>query len=184
MLLAKCPKIRRSQNCILAFSFFVVYRGDKYIPWDLLVKDVPEEHKQDLEYIIEMIDWEANIDPNFYANRFVEPKPVKPLEEMREEGYEEYWISYNSEYFGAKELTILPQRTVTITENTAYGLIVIQGHGKFGVLDIESPAMIRFGQLTNDELFVTVEAAREGIAITNESATDDLVMLKHFGPEV
>jgi hypothetical protein len=40
-----------------------------------------------------------------------------------------------------------------------------------------------FGQLSNDELFVTMEAAREGIVITNESDTDDLVMLKHFGPE-
>lgn len=165
------------------FAMFQSIVWDKYIPWDLLVKDVPEAHKHDLDYIVEMIDWELNLDPNFYANRFVEPKPVKPLEEMREEGYEEYLISYNSEYFGAKELTILPKRTVTITENAAYGLIVIQGHGKFGALDIESPAMIRFGQLTNEELFVTVGAAREGVVITNESDKDDLVMLKHFGPD-
>ena len=91
---------------------------------------------------------------------------------------------YNSEYFSARELTVYPGRSVTIKEKEAYGLIVVQGHGRFGALDIESPAMIRFGQMTNDELFVTVGAAREGIEIRNGSAADDLVMLKHFGPGV
>jgi len=102
---------------------------------------------------------------------------------MREEGCEEYWIQYKSEFFSAKELTILPGRSVTIKDKSAYGLIVVQGHGKFGVLDIESPAMIRFGQMTNDELFVTIKAAQDGITIMNGSNTDDLVMLKHFGPQ-
>ena len=100
------------------------------------------------------------------------------------EGYEEYLISYKSEYFGAKELTVLPKCTVTIKEKAAYGAIVVQGQGKFGALDIESPALIRFGEMTNDEVFVTAEAAQEGIVITNESDADNLVMLKHFGPEV
>jgi len=165
------------------FAMFQSLVWDRYTPWDLLVKDVLEEHKHDLDYIVNMIDWELNLDPKFYKNRYLGPKPVKPLEEMREEGYEEYLIVYNSDYFYAKELTILPKRTLIITENAAYGVIVIQGHGKFGVLDIESPAMIRFGELTNDEIFVTMEAAREGIVITNESDKDNLVMLKHFGPE-
>ncbi len=166
------------------FAMFQSLVWDMYTPWDLLVKDVPEEHKRDLDYIVEMLDWEANVDPNFYANHFLEPKPVTSPEEMWSEGYEEYHVVYNSDYFGAKELTILPKRSVTIKENAAYGLIVVQGHGKFGVLDIEAPTLIRFGQMTNDELFVSCEAAREGIVITNTSDMDKLVMLKHFGPEV
>lgn len=165
------------------FAMFQSLVWDRYTPWDLLVKDVPEEYTHDLDYIVNMLDWELNLDPEFYKNRYLRPKPVKPLREMREEGYEEYWIAYNSDYFYAKELTILPKRTMIITEDAAYGAIVIQGHGKFGALDIESPAMIRFGELTNDEIFVTMEAAREGIVITNESDKDDLVMLKHFGPK-
>ena len=44
------------------------------------------------------------------------------------------------------------------------------------------PALIRFGQLTMDEFFVTEEAAREGVVISNPSRTDPIVMLKHFGP--
>ena len=50
-------------------------------------------------------------------------------------------------------------------------------------LDIESPALIRFGEMTNDEVFVTAGAAQEGVVITNTSTADNLVMLKHFGPE-
>lgn len=102
---------------------------------------------------------------------------------MKESGYEEYDVVYNSPFFSARELTVYPGRTVTIRDNGAYGAIVIQGHGKFGALDIEAPAMIRFGQMTADELFVSFRSAKEGIPITNDSEFDDLVMLKHFGPE-
>jgi hypothetical protein len=166
------------------FAMFQSLVWEHYIPWDLLVKDVPEEYKYDLDYIIDLINWELNLDPDFYKNRFLEPKPVKPVEEMLNEGYKEYHVVYNSEYFSAKELTVLPGCTVTITDDAAYGVIVIQGHGKIGVLDIEAPAMIRFGQMTSDELFVSVNAAKEGVYIINQSSTDELVMLKHFGPVV
>jgi hypothetical protein len=43
--------------------------------------------------------------------------------------------------------------------------------------------MIRFGQMTEDELFVTDSAAKAGVEIVNTSESDDLVMLKHFGPK-
>ena len=42
--------------------------------------------------------------------------------------------------------------------------------------------MIRFGEMTEDEIFVTAAAARDGVRIENHSATDPLVLLKHFGP--
>ena len=42
--------------------------------------------------------------------------------------------------------------------------------------------MIRFGELTEDELFVTASAAQQGVTIVNPSHTDPLVILKHFGP--
>jgi hypothetical protein len=48
---------------------------------------------------------------------------------------------------------------------------------------VETPALIRFGQLTHDEYFVSEATAREGVTITNPSKTDPIVMLKHFGPE-
>ncbi|MCX7668305.1 MAG: hypothetical protein N2Z84_05190, partial [Atribacterota bacterium] len=165
------------------FAMFQNIVWDQYLSWDLLVKDVPEAHKKDLDYIVSLIDWEANVDPDFCRNHFLPPKPVKPVEEMREAGYEEYVVVYHSEYFSAKELTVFPGRSVTIKEDAAYGLIVVQGHGRFGVLDIETPTLIRFGEMTKDELFVTVEAARNGVTIANESNVENLVILKHFGPK-
>jgi len=45
-----------------------------------------------------------------------------------------------------------------------------------------APTMIRVGQMSEDELFVTSEAARQGVRIENGSASDPLVILKHFGP--
>ena len=101
---------------------------------------------------------------------------------MKSEGYVENWICYRSSEFSAKELTVLPGATVTITDAGAYGLIMMQGHGAMGVWPIESPAMIRYGQLTHDEYFVTEAAAKAGVVITNPSKSDPIVMLKHFGP--
>jgi len=51
-----------------------------------------------------------------------------------------------------------------------------------GSWPIESPALIRFGQLTYDEFFVSFSAAAGGVAIHNPSKADTIVMLKHFGP--
>ena len=58
----------------------------------------------------------------------------------------------------------------------------MQGHGKMGRWDIEAPALIRYGQLTYDEFFVSEDAARSGVTIVNPSQADPIVMLKHFGP--
>jgi len=85
--------------------------------------------------------------------------------------------------FSAKELTVFPGKTVVVRDNAAYGMIMMQGHGRMGVWDIETPALIKFGQLTKDEFFVSESAAREGVSITNNSTCDPIVMLKHFGPE-
>ncbi len=166
------------------FAMFQSLVWDVPTPWELLTKNVPEEHKNDLDYIVSLINWDLNVDPDFYQNRFAEPKPVKPVEEMKSEGYEEYWISYKSSDFSAKELRVFPGKTVTIKDEGAYGLITIEGHGQFGSLSIDAPSLIRFGEMTSDELFVTQKAAREGITITNQSENGMLVILKHFGPEL
>jgi hypothetical protein len=146
------------------------------------VKNVPEEKHHDFDYILSMIDWDLNTLPNFAEKFFRKPKPVKSEKEMESDGYLEYWISYGSPFFAAKELTILPGRTVTIRDTGPYGLIMLQGHGKIGIWDVETPTLIRFGQLTNDEFFVSFTAAKEGVKIQNPSTSDPIVMLKHFGP--
>ncbi|MBA7653417.1 hypothetical protein ES703_61266 [subsurface metagenome] len=72
---------------------------------------------------------------------------------------------------------------MTIKDGAAYGLIMMQGHGTMGTWDIETPALIRYGQLTHDEFFVSEKAAKDGITIANPSKADPIVMLKHFGPD-
>jgi hypothetical protein len=101
---------------------------------------------------------------------------------MEEAGYREVWITYGGAYYSAKELTVLPGRSVTIKDAAAYGLILTQGYGTLGKTPVSTPTMIRFGQLTEDELFVTASAAKQGVQIQNRSTTDPLVILKHFGP--
>ncbi len=149
---------------------------------EFLWKDTPAERKGDLDYLVEVIDWESNVDPDFAEHHFMRPRPVRRAEEMEAEGYVENWICYRSGAFSAKELTVLPARSVTIADAAAYGLIMMQGHGTMGRWEVETPAMIRFGQLTHDEFFVSEAAAGQGVSITNPSPTDPLVMLKHFGP--
>ena len=73
----------------------------------------------------------------------------------------------------------MPGRTVAIKDAASHGMIMMQGHGT-GFWDIETPSMIRYGQLTHDEYFISEKAAREGVRITNLSKTDPIVMLKHF----
>jgi len=154
------------------------------VPTELLWKDCPEDKIGDFDYLIEVLDWEANVDPNFVENHYMEPKSCfGSAEEVEENGYDEKWICYRNEAYSATELTVLPGRSVTIKNAGCYGMIMMQGHGTMGASHIETPTMIRFGQLTHDEYFVTEATAQAGVTITNPSPTDPIVMLKIFGPE-
>lgn len=169
-----------------ASDVFAMYQSlvnEAIIPEELLWKGTPKDRIGDYDQLMEVIDWELNTNPNLLETRFMEPIPVKDEKEMISEGYIEKWICYRSTAFSAKELTVLPGQTVTIRDAAAYGLIMMQGHGTMGVWDIETPTMIRYGQFTNDEFFVSEKAAQEGVKIVNNSKTDPIVMLKHFGPD-
>src|SRR5688572_13153691 len=45
----------------------------RYVPWESLVKDVPPQYHNDLDYLIEHLDWEANINPRFKDSHYLEP---------------------------------------------------------------------------------------------------------------
>jgi hypothetical protein len=152
------------------------------VPWELLVKDVPKEHHQDVNYLIEQLDWEGNVDPSFKDQHYLEPIA---LADTGGEGYVDRWIVYGKvdgeELFSAKELTVDPGVKVTIKDNGAYGLIAVQGYGRIGKLPLQTPAMIRFGELTDDEVFVSDPAARAGVVFEN-IGKEPLVTLRYFGP--
>jgi hypothetical protein len=164
------------------FAMFQSEVEGRMVEWDLLTKDVQPEHHRDLDYLVSMLAWDENVNPEFGKTNQRFPKPVRPMAEMAEAGYRENWITYGTRHYSAKELTIFPKRTVTIRDGAAYGLIFTQGYGMFGKLAVSTPTMIRFGEMTQDELFVSAEAAKAGVRIQNLSETDPLVLLKHFGP--
>jgi hypothetical protein len=152
------------------------------VPWSLLVKDFPKEKHQDLQYLVDALDWEGNVDPSFKDNHYLEPIPA-----AQGDGWVDKWIVYGKvkgkELFSAKELTVNPGVKSTIKDNGAYGLIAVQGCGKIGKHALQTPAMIRFGELTEDEYFVTADAAGAGVTFEN-SGSEPLVTLRYFGPDV
>ncbi len=153
------------------------------VPWSLLVKDMPADKHDDVDFIIDQLDWDGNLDPNFKDNHYLEP-----VVDTQDDAHADRWIVYGridgKQYFSAKELTIKPGGKVTITDNGATSVIVTQGSGTANGMILDCPKLIRFHDLTQDEFFVTEAAAKAGVVYENTSTTEDLVMLRYFGPEV
>jgi hypothetical protein len=157
------------------------WSNNREVPAELMWKDVPQDRVGDLDFVIDLLDWERNADPNFVTNRSMRPYESRWSRESGAPAAER-WVVYLCLAASAKELSVRPGATVTVTDTDAYGLIVVQGYGSVGRHGVESATAIRFGELSNDELFVSEEAAQAGVRIVNSSSVQDLVMLKHFGP--
>jgi hypothetical protein len=154
-----------------------VASGEVY-PYEFLAENCPEEKKRDIDYIMSLLDWEKNVDPHYKRTYFRPPLPCPTADER----VAEHWITYGNEYFGARELTIAPGQRVVVRDRVAFGCIIIQGYGQFGPYAAGAATMLRFGQRSADEYFVSEQRAREGLAITNASPCEPMVILKHFGP--
>jgi hypothetical protein len=153
-----------------------VVAGEVY-PYEFLVENCPEERKRDVDYVMSLMDWEKNVDPH-YRKRYFRP----PIVASEDENHVEKWVVYATGHIAAKELTIFPGRSAVAKDRAAYGCILTQGHGLVGNHEAETAVMLRFGSPSADEYFVGEQAAREGVRVVNRSATEPLVMLKHFGP--
>lgn len=152
------------------------------VPWELLVKDVPPAKHKDLDYLVNQLDWDENVDPSFKDHHYLEPKADGGGAGA---GHADRWVVYGKikgeDLFSAKELTVNPGAKVTIKDPGAYGLIAVQGTGKVGKMALQTPAMIRFGELTEDEVFVSASAAVQGVTFEN-TGLEPLVTLRYFGP--
>ena len=167
---------------------FAMYQNlieGREVPWSNLVKDMPKEHHKDLDFIVDQLDWDKNVDPKFKENHYLEPVPVA---DTRSEGYMDRWIVYGKvdgeQLFTAKELTVEPGVKATIADTGAYGLVCVQGAGKINRQPLNSPKIIRFNRLTEDEYFITEGGAKAGITFENTSESEPLVILRYFGPGV
>jgi hypothetical protein len=164
------------------FGMFQNIVEGRYVPWSLLVKDMPEDKHQDLDFIMGQLDWEKNVDTHFKENNYLEPI----VDEARSgDGYTDKWIVYGrvdgEQLFSAKELTIEPGAKCVLQDPGPSGWITVQGKGRIGSLNLQTPAMIRFGELTEDEVFISHRAAQAGVEIENTGA-EPLVGLRYFGP--
>lgn len=153
------------------------------VPRSLLTKDFPKEKHDDLQHLVDALDWDQNVDTHFLDNHYLEPVPVA---DTAKEGYVDRWIVYGKvageQLFTAKELTVDPGASCTIKDGGAYGWITVQGEGRIGSLRLQTPAMIRFGAMTEDEVFVSAKAARSGVVVRN-TGSEPLVGLRYFGPD-
>jgi hypothetical protein len=163
------------------YSMYQSMADGRPLEWDHLVRDVPSERQRDLDYLVGQLDWEANTDAQFKQNHYLEPVKI----EGQIEGSLDRWIIYGNfddqQLFTAKETRIEPGTRVTIRDEGAYGLIATQGSGWIGKQRLQTPAMSRYGELTDDEVFVSHEAARQGVVFDNTGA-EPLVVLRFFGP--
>lgn len=151
--------------------------GHEVYPYDFLVENCPEDRKLDIDYVLSLMDWEKNIDPHYKKHYFRPPITV-----LQDDSHTIKWIVYGNEYIGAQEVTIQPGATITLQGPVAYGCILVQGYGQFGAYTAESATMLRYGQPSADEYFVSETAACRGVTITNRSICEPMVILQHFGP--
>jgi hypothetical protein len=186
------PRILHAPGSLVTYEpqwgsdVFAMYQSmveGRPVPWELLVKDVPQDRHQDLDYLVDQLDWEGNVDPNFKDHHYLEPIPIG---NTAANGYVDRWVVYGKlngqELFSAKELTVNSGVRVTLRDNGAYGLITVQGNGWIGKQRLQTPAMIRYGELTEDEVFVSYETAHNGVVFDN-TGSEPLVTLRYFGPE-
>lgn len=170
------------QSASDVFAMCESWSNNREVPVELLWKDVPEQRHGDVDAVLELLDWERNVDPDFVQSRFMRPRETEASRAGGGRTHTESWIVYRSNAFSAKELVVRPGATAVVSEQDAYGAIVVQGRGSFGGHVAESPTLLRFGRLSQDEFFVSADAAAAGVTVRNDSEVEELVVLKHFGP--
>ncbi len=149
--------------------------GEHTVSESLLWKDVPEEKKGDFNFLVEVIDWEANTDPYFYENHVLSPKQT-----FCQDGLTIEDLAYRSSVLGAERISLAPGSSVKLTSSYAYGMILLQGVGTINNQPLETPTLIRYGQTTYDEYFVSMKAAKDGVIIANTLKSQPLVFLRHY----
>ena len=166
------------------FGMFQSLVEGREVPWSLLVKDMPPDKHQDLDFIVGQLDWEKNVDTHFKEHNYLEPIIDAGCSGG---GATDRWIVYGTvdgrQLFSAKELTLEPGAKHTLKDAGASGWITVQGRGRMGKLNLQTPAMIGFGEETEDEVFITHEAATAGVELEN-FGSEPLVGLRYFGPDV
>jgi hypothetical protein len=157
------------------FAMLQAVTGGTRISKDLLWKDVRAEDRERLgeRFILELIDWEANGDPDFYDDHHLSPQPV----EGAAAGAEESWIFYGTTKFSGKKVVVRPGVTARLTDHGVHTVFVWSGRGTYGGREVVG------GRPGADELLVAHDRAVAGVEVRNDGS-EDLVAIRFFGPDV
>ena len=127
----------------------------------MLTDCIPDEEKNDLEAIFAQIDWAESTRTDYKEKYYRAPKVLS----AEQKGLSEKWVAYANEWVAAKEVTVQPGAEVVLKDSACYCALVVQGFGTFGKFACEAPGLLRFGQNSGDEFFVSNAAAVKGIKI-------------------
>jgi len=157
------------------FAMLLGVAGGKPISKDLLWKDVDPKAKKrnDMNAILDLIDWEVCCDPYFYEHHH-----ITPIEARSSSDGSEHWVFYGTPKFSGKKTMVKPGRSLSFRERGPFSFLVWKGRGRFSDLAIRAG-----GDHTRDEFFVVHEKAVETITVQN-TGDEDLVLFKFFGPDV
>src|SRR3954447_7232742 len=159
------------------FAMLQALNAGRIISKDLLWKDVrPEDREAHGErFILDLIDWETNADPEFYEHRHLEAVPVTGAEPQP--GGEVHWIYYGTSKFSGTRIVVRPGATFRSVSAGVHNLLVWRGSGTIGGVQVEG------GNPDRDELLIAHHRATAGVEIRN-TGRDDLQVLAFFGPDV
>lgn len=79
-----------------------------------------------------------------------------------------------------EELTLAPGVSTRLQHSGPMALLCVQGQGLVSKTHIQHPYAVDDGKLTADEIFVTGEAARRGVAIRNTGSHEPLRLLRIY----
>jgi hypothetical protein len=157
-----------------AMAFLQASCGDVSLSKDLLYMAVApgEREARGERAILDWIDWDMNLDPDFHSRYAIAPKPL-----LTEDGVEDAWIFWGSDKFVGKRLRLQPGASATIVEPGIYSLFLWTGAGTIGGLEV------RAGTPGQDELLVAHHRAISGVEYVNTGDTP-LELIRFFGPDL
>jgi len=166
------------------FQMYQARTTDGWLDRDvLLFKDVPPDKAGDLDYMVELLDWETNLDPDFARKHHL--RPVQDTVRSQPGVVDRRWVVYGriggKELFSAAETTLMPGASVTLHDRGASGILFMTGRGRIGGHPVEVPTLMRFYEVVWDEFFISAEAA-DGTEIVNEGKSP-MVFLQYYGPD-
>ncbi len=138
------------------------------VPWELLVKDMPKEQHKDLDFIVDQLDWDKNVDPNFKDNHYLEPVPVADTRKRRlRRSLDRLWQNRRRTALHREGTHRRSRREGNRQGQRRLWPHLRAGHGKNQRQSPEQPEVIRFHELTEDEYFFTEDGAKQGVTFEN-----------------